>query len=204
MGFVMTVTATIKLTSIITIFAPKGSIHKEHVSFFSKYKEIHRMILYTTYNKYCVSYILLVESVCGGFVRTSVFFFLFVDFFFTLLRSTSLSHFLKGGGVGGSGWGGEMVEGASNVKLNSSCLYLLLLLFLLPLPMMPAVAGLLLLLELLQVFGLEGSQEGVSKLPVVLAVLIDQGHLRLAEDGQKVLVLASAGGPLGAAGMQRG
>lgn len=61
MSFVMTVTATIKLTiSIITIFAPKVPIHKEHV-FFCKYKEIHRMILYTTYNKYCVSYILLFE-----------------------------------------------------------------------------------------------------------------------------------------------
>lgn len=61
MSFVVTVTATIKLTiSIITIFAPKVPIHKEHV-FFCKYKEIHRMILYTTYNKYCVSYILLFE-----------------------------------------------------------------------------------------------------------------------------------------------
>lgn len=54
----------------MTIFAPKVSIHKEHVFLLSKYKEIHRMILYTTYNKYCVSYILLVERVCGGFVRT--------------------------------------------------------------------------------------------------------------------------------------
>lgn len=42
------------------MFAPKVPIHKEHV-FFYKYKEIHRMILYTTYNKYCVSYILLFE-----------------------------------------------------------------------------------------------------------------------------------------------
>lgn len=72
--------------------------------FFSKYKEIHRMILYTTYNKYCVSYILLVESVCGGFVRTSVFFFLFVDFFFhaaTLHESLPL---FKGWGCGWVGW----------------------------------------------------------------------------------------------------
>lgn len=67
LSFVMTVTATIKLTtSIITIFAPKVLIHKEHV-FFSKYKEIHRMILYTTYNKYRVSYILLFERMCEGF-----------------------------------------------------------------------------------------------------------------------------------------
>lgn len=51
----MTVTASIKLiATIITIFAPKVPIHKEHVFFFYKYKEIHRMILYTTYNKYCV------------------------------------------------------------------------------------------------------------------------------------------------------
>jgi len=60
MSFVMTVTATIKLTTI-TISAPKVPIHKEHV-FFYKYKGIHRMILYTTYNKYCVSYILLFEG----------------------------------------------------------------------------------------------------------------------------------------------
>ena len=68
MSFVMTVTATIKLTtSIITIiFAPKVPIHKEHV-FFYKYKEIHRMILYTTYNKYCVSYISLFERMYVGF-----------------------------------------------------------------------------------------------------------------------------------------
>lgn len=194
----MTVTATIKLT-IITIFAPTVSIHKEHVFLFSKYKEIHRMILYTTYNKYCVSYILLGERVCGGFVRTPLrvsFFFPLVDFLFHIgTLHESLPPTLYRVGVGG------MVEGASDVKLGSSCLYLLLLLLLLP--VMPAVAGLLLLLELLQVFGLEGAQQGVSKLPVVLAVLIDQGHLRLAEDGQKVLVLASAGGPLGAAGMQR-
>ncbi|TNN34960.1 hypothetical protein EYF80_054876 [Liparis tanakae] len=71
------------------------------------------------------------------------------------------------------------------------------------LPVVPAVAGLLLLLELLQVFGLEGAHQRVSELPVVLAVLIDQGHLWLAQDGQQVLVLARAGGPLGAAGVRR-
>lgn len=92
----------------MTIFAPKVSTHKEHVFLFSKYKEIHRMILYTTYNKYCVSYILLVERVCGSFVRTplrlSFFFFPVGGFlFFTLLRSMSLSHFIQGGGWGGGG-----------------------------------------------------------------------------------------------------
>lgn len=124
-----------------------------------------------------------------------LFFFRFVDFF-TLLLSMSLSQFSQGGG-------GRVVEGVSDTKLGSSCLYLLLLLFLLPLTVMPAVAGLLLLLELLQVFGLEGTQHWVSELPVVLAVLIDQGHLWLAQDGQQVLVLACAGGPLGAAGVER-
>lgn len=90
------------------------------------------------------------------------------------------------------------VEGVSDVESGSSCLYFLLLLLLINVPMMPAVAGLLLLLQLLQVFGLEGTQHGVSKLPVVLAVLVDQAHLWLAQDGQQVLVLACAGGPLGA------
>lgn len=108
----------------------------------------------------------------------------------------SLSQFSRGGG--GVGWGGRVAEGVSDTKLGSSCLYLLLLLVLLPLPVMPAVAGLLLLFELLQVFGLEGAHQRVSELPVVLAVLIDQGHLRLAQDGQQVLVLACARGPLGA------
>lgn len=138
------------------------------------------MILYTTYNKYCVSYILLFEGVCMVlFVSLflSFLFFRFVDVFFTLLLSMSLSQFSQGGE-------GRMVGGVSDTKLGSSCLYLLLLLFLLPLTMMPAVAGLLLLLKLLQVFGLEGTQHWVSKLPVILAVLIDQGHLWLAQDGQ--------------------
>lgn len=56
----MTVTTTIKLITIT--FAPKVPIHKEHL--FYKYKEFHRMILYTTYNKYCVSYIMLLKCVC--------------------------------------------------------------------------------------------------------------------------------------------
>lgn len=105
MCFVMTVTATIKLTtSIITIFAPKVPIHKEHV-FFCKYKEIHRMILYTTYNKYCVSYILLVEWMYVGVVFVSLFFSQFAFsglwiFFFhvaTLIESLPV---LTGGGGG--------------------------------------------------------------------------------------------------------
>lgn len=100
------------------------------------------------------------------------------------------------------GWGGG-VEIVSDIKVSSSCVHFVLLLFLLNLPMMPAVAGLLVLLELLQVFGLEATQQWVSILPVVLAILIDQGHLWLAEDGQQVLVLACTGGPLGAAGVQR-
>lgn len=54
-----------KINNIIRtiIFAPKVTLHKEHV-FFYKYKVIHRMILYTTYNKYGVSYILLFERMC--------------------------------------------------------------------------------------------------------------------------------------------
>lgn len=39
---------------------PKGT-YTQRACFFYKYKEIHRMRLYTTYNKYCVSYILLFE-----------------------------------------------------------------------------------------------------------------------------------------------
>lgn len=125
-----------------------------------------------------------------------LFFFSVCGFFHVATLNESLPVF--------TGWGGgRVVEGVSDTKLGSSCLYLLLLLFLLPLTVMPAVAGLLLLLELLQVFGLEGTQHWVSELPVVLAVLIDQGHLWLAQDGQQVLVLACAGGPLGAAGVER-
>lgn len=104
-----------------------------------------------------------------------------------------------------TGWGWRWWGGGVeiDIKLSSSCVYFILLLFLLHLPMMPAVAWFLVLLELLQVFGLEATQQWVSILPVVLAILIDQGHLWLAEDGQQVLVLACAGGPLGAAGVQR-
>lgn len=116
----MTVTATIKLTtSIITIIsAPKVPIHKEHVGFFfspSTYKEIHRMILYTTYNKYCVSYILLFERMCVGFfflfLPFSQFPFfpgLWIFFSFTLLLLMSLSQSsqgLEGGGGGHDGRG---------------------------------------------------------------------------------------------------
>lgn len=45
---------------------PKGT-YTQRACFFYKYKEIHRMILYTTYNKYCVSYILLFERMYVGF-----------------------------------------------------------------------------------------------------------------------------------------
>ena len=70
------------------------------------------MILYTTYNKYCVSYILLFErKYVGFFVCKPIFFsvcsFLSVCgfFFFTLLLSVSLSQFSQGGGGGEGGWG---------------------------------------------------------------------------------------------------
>lgn len=113
----MTVTATIKLTtSIITIIsAPKVPIHKEHVGFFfsSTYKEIHRMILYTTYNKYCVSYILLFEKMCVGvffrFLPFSQFPFfpgLWIFFFHAATLNESLPVFTgfgKGGGHDGRG-----------------------------------------------------------------------------------------------------
>lgn len=108
----MTVTATIKLTtSIITIiFAPKVPIHKEHVFFFYKYKEIHRMILYTTYNKYCVSYILLFERMyVGVFVCKPIFFLsllffigLWIFFFHVATLNESLPVFTGWGW----GWGG--------------------------------------------------------------------------------------------------
>lgn len=113
----MTVTATIKLTtSIITIIsAPKVPIHKEHVGFFSPstYKEIHRMILYTTYNKYCVSYILLFERMCFGFFFCFCLFLSFRSFpvcgffSFTLLLLMSLSQSSQGleGGGGQDGRG---------------------------------------------------------------------------------------------------
>lgn len=85
--------------------------------------------------------------------------------------------------------------------LSSSCLGRGRFLF-----VMPAVPGLLLLLQLLQALGLVGPQHGVPQaaipeLPVVLAVLVDQAHLRLAQDGQQVLVLAGARGP--GAGLER-
>lgn len=85
MSLVMTVTATIKLTtSIITImFAPKGTYtQRACFFFFYKYKEIHRMILYTTYNKYCVSYILLFERMYVGFCLWASFFSRLRTFFY--------------------------------------------------------------------------------------------------------------------------
>lgn len=90
------------------------------------------------------------------------------------------------------------VEDDSDTKSVSSCLCSLLLLLLPTVTVMSAVARFLLLLELLEVFGLEGAQQGVSELPVVLAVLINQAHFWLAQNGQQVLVLARTGGPLGA------
>lgn len=60
---------------------------------------------------------------------------------------------------------------------------------------MPAVARLLLLLQLLQAFSFAVPKAVVPVLPVVFAVLVDQPHLGLAEDGQQVLVLPNARGP---------
>lgn len=45
---------------------------------------------------------------------------------------------------------------------------------------MPTVAGLLLLFQLLQAFGFAIAEAAVAELPVILAVLVDQAHLRLA------------------------
>lgn len=45
---------------------PQRYLYTKSMFFFYKYKEIHRMILYTTYNKYCVSYILLFERMYVG------------------------------------------------------------------------------------------------------------------------------------------
>lgn len=67
--------------------------------------------------------------------------------------------------------------------------------------MMPAVARLLLFFQLLQAFGFAVSKAALSELPVILAVLVDQAHLWLAEDGQEVLILTSARSP--GAGLQR-
>lgn len=73
---------------------------------------------------------------------------------------------------------------------SSSCLSRRCLLI-----MMPTVARLLLFFQLLQAFAFVVPEAAVSKLPVILAVLVDQAHLRLAEDGQKVLILAGARSP---------
>lgn len=66
---------------------------------------------------------------------------------------------------------------------------------------MPAVARLLLFFQLLQALGLAVSEAALPELPVVLAVLVDQAHFRLAQDGQEVLVLTCARSP--GAGLQR-
>lgn len=72
----------------------------------------------------------------------------------------------------------------------SSCLsHAALLLVVSPISRLPQV-----LLELLEVLLLVGHGV-VPYLPVVLAVLVDEAHLRLAEDGQEVFVLFCAGRP---------
>lgn len=45
---------------------------------------------------------------------------------------------------------------------------------------MPTVARLLLLFQLLQAFGFAVAEAALAQLPVILAVLVDQAHLRLA------------------------
>ena len=67
--------------------------------------------------------------------------------------------------------------------------------------MMPTVARFLLFFQLLQAFGFVVPEAALTELPVVLAVLVDQAHLRLAQDGQQVLILSGARSP--GAGLQR-
>lgn len=66
------------------IICPKGTYTQRACFFFYKYKEIHRMILYTTYNKYCVSYILLFERMYVGVFVCKPIFFLSLLFFIGL------------------------------------------------------------------------------------------------------------------------
>ncbi len=67
--------------------------------------------------------------------------------------------------------------------------------------MMPTVARLLLLFQLLQAFGFVVPEAAFSELPVILAVLVDQAHLWLAQDGEQVLILTGARSP--GTGLQR-
>lgn len=89
----------------------------------------------------------------GGFVWKPFSFSFQIIFLEAATLTKSFPSFCGGEG----GWGESCVEDVSNTKSVSSCFCSLLLFFLLSLPMMPTVAGLLLLLELLQVFGFEGS-----------------------------------------------
>lgn len=61
--------------------------------------------------------------------------------------------------------------------------------------MMPTVARLLLFFQLLQAFGFVVPEAAISKLPVILAILVDEAHLRLAQNRQQVLILAGARSP---------
>lgn len=96
--------------------------------------------------------------------------------------------------TGRLGWGG----GGCLIRCysGSSCLGRSRLLI-----VMSTVARLLLLFQLLQAFGFVVPEGALSELPVILAVLVDQAHLRLAQDGQQVLILTSARSP--GAGLQR-
>lgn len=68
-------------------------------------------------------------------------------------------------------------------------------------PVMSAIPWFLLFLQLFEILGLDDPRQRVSVLPIVLAVLVYEAHLRLTEDGQKVFVLSRAGGP--GAGLER-
>lgn len=69
--------------------------------------------------------------------------------------------------------------------LSGSCLLIV----------MPTVAWFLLFFQFLQAFAFVVPEAAISKLPVILAVLVDKAHLWLAKDGQKVLILAGAWSP---------
>lgn len=136
---------------------PQRYLHTK--SIFYKYKGIHRMILYTTYNKYCVSYILLFPGMYVGVCLEASFYqfdflLLSVCRFFSPHDATLFESLPVFTGVGVR-VGEECVEGVSNTKSVSSCFGSLLLLFLLLFflhcltPVMSAVARFLLFFELL-------------------------------------------------------
>lgn len=66
---------------------------------------------------------------------------------------------------------------------------------------MSAVARFFLFFQFLYALGFAVSEVPVPVLPVILAVLVDQPHLWLAQDGQQVFVLTHARSP--GAGLER-